>query len=81
MSLPFRALLIDPDSAGDRPKQIFGSSRDEINRWASLILTKTASPRATVEIYQTTESRIATVAQPRDPEAAALALREKGSKP
>jgi len=62
MTLQFRALLIDPgDTTQERPVQIFGSSRGEIDRWAEQVLAKAKSPTANVTIYQTSEVKIATV--------------------
>lgn len=49
-----RAVLTDPDSTADRPIQIVGTDRAEIDRWANDVL-KAAGPAAVIKVYLTIE--------------------------
>lgn len=67
MSLPhlrYRAVLTDPDGNFDRPQQAFANTRESIDEWAMMNFRK-ASPKAFVEIFETTERSIATVQSPK----------------
>lgn len=59
--LRYRALLVDPGTVQERPIQIMGNDRARMDEWAAIVLKKAKSPDATVEIYETTESKVATI--------------------
>lgn len=55
----YRAILIDPGALNqERPVQVFGNDRTEIDRWAATVLRQAVSPDAVVLIYQQTEIQI-----------------------
>ena len=65
-TLNYRALLVDPGNASqERPLQIFGTSRQEIDDWARKVLDKAVSDNAMVLIYQTSERQIGMTAKPK----------------
>ena len=65
----FRAILIDPGNINqERPVQIFGNDRTEIDRWAAKVLSQAVSPDATVIIYQTVEQQVAMIRKPKEEE-------------
>lgn len=64
----YRAILIDPGNTHqERPVQIFGNDRLEIDRWAAQVLRHAVSPEAAVLIYQTIEQQIAMVFKSKEP--------------
>jgi len=65
-TLQFRARLIDPGNANaERPLEIFGSDRKEIDDWAGKVLANAVSENAAVMIYQTVETQVALIPKPR----------------
>jgi hypothetical protein len=63
----YRAILIDPGNQHqERPLQIFGNDRAEIDRWANAVLMKAVSPDAAVLIYQQTEIQIGMILKPKE---------------
>ena len=61
----FRALLDDPgNTTQERPQQIFGNDRAEIDRWADVVLRRAISPDAVVKVFETVESQVARVTKP-----------------
>lgn len=65
----YRAILIDSgNTTQERPLQIFGNDRAEIDRWAETVLKKAISPDALVEVYRTIETKDAMIFKPK-PEA------------
>lgn len=61
----YRAVLRDKgNTTPERPTQIMGNNRDEIDRWALQVL-KTAQEGAVVDVYETFESRIAVLPRPK----------------
>lgn len=62
----FRALLIDSgNTTQERPVQIFGNDRAEIDRWAAAVLQAAISPEAVVCVYQTIETQVALIVKPK----------------
>lgn len=62
----FRAILIDAgNTTQERPVQIFGNDRAEIDRWAAAVLQSAVSPEAVVWVYQTIETQIALITKPK----------------
>lgn len=58
-TLQFRARLIDPGNANaERPTEIFGTSRKEIDDWAGKVLDAAISKDATVLVFQTSEVQV-----------------------
>lgn len=58
-TLNFRAILVDPgNTTAERPNQIFGTSRPEINEWADKVLATAIAKNAAVLVYQTVESQV-----------------------
>ena len=67
----FRAILIDAgNTTQERPLQIFGNDRAEIDRWADTVLRQAVSPDAVVWVYQTVEMQVGLINKPK-PEALA----------
>jgi hypothetical protein len=63
----YRALLIDPgNTTQERPVQIFGNDRTEIDRWAANVLRQAVSLDAVVNVYQTVEQHIAIIRKPKE---------------
>lgn len=66
----FRAILIDKGNATqERPLQIFGNDRAEIDKWADTVLRTAISPDAVVWVYQTIETQVALITKPKEPAA------------
>jgi hypothetical protein len=66
ITLQYRARLIDPGNANsERPLEIFGSDRKEIDEWAEKVLAKAVSERAAVMIWQTIETQVGLIPKPR----------------
>ena len=66
----FRAVLHDPgDKCADRPKQWMSNNRAEIDTAVSKWLEAAISSEASVSIYETAETRIASVMKPKPAEA------------
>jgi len=62
----YRAILNDPaDKSQDRPKQILGNSRKEIDRWTAAVLEAATATDASVSIYEWREQQIAIVLKPK----------------
>jgi hypothetical protein len=62
----FRALLSDPGNTHqERPVQILGNDRQEIDRWAEVVLKAATSPDAKVVIFETVEREIASIQKPK----------------
>ena len=60
-AMRYRAILIDPsDTTQERPKQILGNDRQEIDRWAAEVL-RSAGSSAMVNVYQMVEQQIAII--------------------
>jgi hypothetical protein len=58
----YRAILIDPANLKqERPLQIFGNDRTEIDNWGAKVLRQAISPDAVVLIYQQTEVQVAMI--------------------
>jgi hypothetical protein len=56
----FRGLLIDPGAANqERPVQVFGNNRADIEEWARRVLGVAVSEKAVVVVYETVENEIA----------------------
>jgi len=67
--MKYRAILNDPgNSTIERPKQIYGQAKPAIDEWAATVLQGAVSDDATVEIYETVEKRIDTIAKPKPAE-------------
>lgn len=67
-SLQFRARLIDPgDKLAERPKEIYATTRAEIDRWAAEVLKKAVSETAAVNVYQSVEQHVALITKPKPP--------------
>jgi len=65
----YRALLVDPGNAtAERPTQIFGNDRQEIDRWAEAVLKNAISDAAMVLVYQTVEQQVAMISKKGKPE-------------
>jgi hypothetical protein len=63
----FRAILIDKgNTVQERPLQIFGNDRAEIDKWADTVLRAAISPDAVVWVYQTLETKVALITKPKD---------------
>ena len=63
----YRAILIDPGALHqERPVQIFGNDRTEIENWAAKVLLQAISREAVVLIYQQTEVQIAMILKPKE---------------
>lgn len=61
-SLQFRALLVDPGATTqERPLQVYGTSRQEIDEWARRVLAKAVSEDAAVMVYQMVETQVALI--------------------
>jgi hypothetical protein len=64
----YRAVLVDPGAiTQERPIQIFGNDRREIDRWAGEVLRKAVSSEAAVKVYETAEREIGLIVKPREP--------------
>jgi hypothetical protein len=60
--MTYRAILIDPSNLKlERPVQIYGRDRKQIDTWAHSVLGHAVSPDAHVEIYETVETRVDTI--------------------
>jgi len=63
----FRAILIDKgNTVQERPLQVFGNDRAEIDKWADTVLRAAISPDAVVWVYQTVETQVALIVKPKD---------------
>ena len=66
MELRYRALLVDlGDTTAERPVQIFGNDRAEIDRWAEQVLSKAVADNAAVMVYQTIETQVGLIPKPK----------------
>jgi hypothetical protein len=64
----YRAVLVDPGAISqERPIQILGNDRREIDRWAGEVLRKAVSSEAVVKVYETAEREIGLIVKPREP--------------
>ena len=69
-ALRFRAILIDPGNRSqERPVQIFGNDRTEIDKWAGEVLSKAIASTAHVNVYETVETLVHIVQKPAEPKA------------
>ena len=58
----YRAILNDPgDTTAERPREILGMFRPEMERWAKEVLKQAVSPDASVSIYQSVETEVALI--------------------
>jgi hypothetical protein len=64
--MKYRAVLTDSgNKTTERVVQIFGDKRGPIDEWAQDVLKHAVAPDAFVEVYETSEQRIAIVPKPR----------------
>ena len=68
-SLQYRARLIDPgNTTAERPVEIFGSNRRDMDEWSAKVLASAVADNAVVNLYQMVEQHIAIIHKPK-PEA------------
>lgn len=60
--MKYRAQLIDSgNKAQERPVEVLGNHRAELERWAGAVLAKAISPDAVVNVYAMEERHIAII--------------------
>lgn len=65
-NLKFRAVLCDPGAISqERPIQIYGNSRADIDSWAEKVLGTSVSKNAAVLVYQTVETQVGIINRPK----------------
>lgn len=58
----YRALLVDPgNTSQERPVEVLGNHRGELERWARAVLSIAVSPDAVVKLYEYVEQQIALI--------------------
>ena len=60
--MKYRAVLIDPgDKQQERPVEVLGNHRPELERWAHAVLARAVSDSAVVNIYMMVEQHVAII--------------------
>jgi hypothetical protein len=68
--MKYRAVLNDAGATNqERPVQIMGNHKGEIDRWAALVLATAVSKGASVTVYETIEQQCGLILKKQEPTA------------